>query len=95
MKQLQNYVLSAGIALFLVLSASAVRVGDPAPTFAATDSNGSTQRLSDYKGKFVVSHSISENVENKSAATANAHGVYLSSELIHAMISPVVFAKPL
>jgi peroxiredoxin len=54
MKQLHRYVLSAGIALFLVLSASAVRVGEPAPTFSATDSNGNTQRLSDYKGKFVV-----------------------------------------
>lgn len=54
MKQLHRYVLSAGIALFLVLSASAVRVGESAPTFTATDSNGNTQRLSDYKGKFVV-----------------------------------------
>lgn len=54
MKQLYRYVLSAGIALFLVLSASAVRVGEPAPTFTATDSNGNPQRLSDYKGKFVV-----------------------------------------
>jgi peroxiredoxin len=54
MKQLHRYVLSAGISLLLVLSASAVRVGEPAPTFTATDSNGNTQRLSDYKGKFVV-----------------------------------------
>lgn len=54
MKQLHRYVLSAGIALFFVLSASAVRVGEPAPTFTATDSNGNPQRLSDYKGKFVV-----------------------------------------
>jgi len=54
MKQLHRYGLLAGIALFLVLSASAVRVGEPAPTFSATDSNGNTQRLSDHKGKFVV-----------------------------------------
>src|SRR2546423_15523819 len=54
MKQLHHYLLSAGIALFFVLSASAVRVGEPAPTFTATDSNGNPQRLSDYKGKFVV-----------------------------------------
>ena len=54
MKQLHRYVFSAGISLLLVLSASAVRVGEPAPTFTATDSNGNTQRLSDYKGKFVV-----------------------------------------
>jgi len=54
MKQLHRYVFSAGISLLLVLSASAVRVGEPAPTFTATDSSGNTQRLSDYKGKFVV-----------------------------------------
>jgi len=40
--------------LLLVVSASAVRIGEPAPTFTATDSSGNTQRLSDYKGKFVV-----------------------------------------
>lgn len=54
MKQLHRYVLLAGISLLLVLSASAVRVGEPAPTFTATDSTGNTRRLSDYKGKFVV-----------------------------------------
>src|SRR5215813_4312621 len=54
MKQLHRYVFSAGISLLLILSASAVRVGEPAPTFTATDSSGNTQRLSDYKGKFVV-----------------------------------------
>jgi len=54
MKQLHRHVLSAGISLLLVVSASAVRIGEPAPTFTATDSSGNTQRLSDYKGKFVV-----------------------------------------
>jgi peroxiredoxin len=32
----------------------AVRVGEPAPDFTATDSNGQTHHLSDYRGKFVV-----------------------------------------
>lgn len=31
-----------------------VRVGSPAPDFTATDSNGNTVKLSDYKGKVVV-----------------------------------------
>ena len=34
--------------------AAAARVGDPAPAFTATDSNGRTHRLADYKGKLVV-----------------------------------------
>ena len=32
----------------------AARVGDPAPTFTATDTNGKTVSLTDYTGKFVV-----------------------------------------
>ena len=45
----------AGMAVLIVLSvARAARVGDRAPDFTATDSNGKTQKLSDYQGKFVV-----------------------------------------
>ena len=40
--------------LALPLSASAARVGDPAPDFTATDSNGQTHKLAEYRGKFVV-----------------------------------------
>jgi peroxiredoxin len=40
--------------LTVALTASAVRVGDPAPDFTGTDSNGQTHHLSDYRGKFVV-----------------------------------------
>src|SRR5215469_3232013 len=44
-----------GVLLFLLVTAAlAARVGDPAPDFTARDSNGKTQRLSDYKGKYVV-----------------------------------------
>jgi peroxiredoxin len=44
------------LALLVLASASAfaVKVGDPAPDFTGTDSNGKTLTLSDYKGKFVV-----------------------------------------
>src|SRR5215470_1497411 len=38
----------------LISSAHAVRVGEPAPDFQATDSNGQVQKLSQYRGKFVV-----------------------------------------
>jgi peroxiredoxin len=37
-----------------LLGSAAVKAGDTAPEFTATDSNGKTQKLSDYKGKFVV-----------------------------------------
>ena len=40
--------------LALTLSAWAVRVGDPAPDFTGTDSNGQTHKLSEYRGKYVV-----------------------------------------
>ncbi|HEX4019651.1 MAG TPA: thioredoxin family protein [Acidobacteriaceae bacterium] len=46
--------LVAVSALLLVSTAFAVRVGDPAPNFLGTDSNGHTQTLSQYKGKYVV-----------------------------------------
>lgn len=45
------FVLSALISLPV---AWAARVGDPAPEFTATDTNGKLHKLSDYKGKFVV-----------------------------------------
>jgi len=38
----------------LAASAFAVEVGKPAPDFAATDINGNTVHLSDYKGKIVI-----------------------------------------
>src|ERR1700690_3463733 len=41
-------------ALTLAASAFAVEVGKPAPDFSATDINGKTVKLSDYKGKIVV-----------------------------------------
>ena len=43
------------IALVTVVPvALAVPVGDPAPDFTGTDSNGQTHKLSEYRGKFVV-----------------------------------------
>ena len=50
---------STVVALLLVCGVSApawakVAVGEPAPDFSLTDSNGKTQTLSQYKGKIVV-----------------------------------------
>ena len=44
----------AALCAALSFSAYAVKVGDPAPDFTATDSNGQTHKLSEYHGKFVV-----------------------------------------
>ena len=41
-------------ALALTMAAQAVEIGKPAPDFTATDINGKTVKLSDYKGKIVV-----------------------------------------
>ncbi|HET6346012.1 MAG TPA: redoxin domain-containing protein, partial [Myxococcota bacterium] len=40
--------------VFLAGPAGAVKVGDPAPDFASTDSHGKTHKLADTKGKYVV-----------------------------------------
>lgn len=53
MRHLSLAAVAAAIFAF-TLSAHAVRVGDPAPDFTGTDSQGQTHKLSDYHGKFVV-----------------------------------------
>lgn len=54
MKTLRHPVLYL-IGLFILTTfALAARVGDAAPDFTATDSNGKTHHLADYKGKYVV-----------------------------------------
>lgn len=45
---------AAAISMAVVARHNSVTVGSPAPAFDATDSNGNSIRLSDYKGKFVV-----------------------------------------
>jgi peroxiredoxin len=52
-----NRIFAYCVALFLLAlptSLVAARIGEPAPTFTATDSNGKTHSLAAYKGKFVV-----------------------------------------
>ena len=48
-----SIALILGLLLFSI-AAFAAKVGESAPDFTATDSNGKVQKLSDYKGKFVV-----------------------------------------
>jgi peroxiredoxin len=54
MNKLRYPLLRMGILLALMATAVAVRIGEPAPDFTAVDSAGKSQRLSDYKGKYVV-----------------------------------------
>lgn len=47
--------LAVAVTLMIALTAArAARVGQRAPEFTGTDTNGGTHRLSDYQGKFVV-----------------------------------------
>jgi peroxiredoxin len=47
--------IAVGFALMIALTVTrAARVGDRAPDFTATDTNGTVHKLSDYQGKFVV-----------------------------------------
>jgi hypothetical protein len=43
-----------GLALIAFSLGWAARVGEPAPEFTATDTNGEVHKLSEYQGKFVV-----------------------------------------
>jgi peroxiredoxin len=54
MNKLRYRMLGVSFVLGLMTVAWAVRIGEPAPDFSAVDSNGKSQRLSDYKGKYVV-----------------------------------------
>ena len=51
-----NALVAAALSIFFVatLSARAAQIGSPAPDFHGTDSNGKTQSLDQYRGKFVV-----------------------------------------
>src|SRR6185295_8949280 len=48
------------LATFMSMSLAAAEVGRPAPEFSATDINGQTHKLSDYKGKIVVLESYNQ-----------------------------------
>ena len=55
MKRHLGTIIGIAFLLAALLSpAWAVRIGDRAPNFTATDTNGQTHKLSDYAGKFVV-----------------------------------------
>lgn len=53
---MRRILSTISVAIFVLASASAfaVKVGDPAPEFTGTDSNGKTVALSELKGKYVV-----------------------------------------
>jgi peroxiredoxin len=47
-------ILAAALSIVLAFSARAAQVGSQAPDFHGTDSNGKTQSLDQYRGKYVV-----------------------------------------
>jgi len=53
-KQLLHSIVFAMSLMAAVPGAWAAKVGEPAPEFTATDSNGNVHKLSAYRGKFVV-----------------------------------------
>jgi hypothetical protein len=50
---MKNLVLAA-LFVFLTQAVFGLRVGDPAPSFTASDSHGQQHNLAEYRGKFVV-----------------------------------------
>jgi hypothetical protein len=54
MKTMFRSMLHIGLLSLLTIAASAAKVGEPAPDFTATDSNGQSRHLADFKGKYVV-----------------------------------------
>jgi hypothetical protein len=50
----RNLLWGLVAAVLFTFSADAQKVGNPAPEFQATDSNGQVHKLSEYRGKFVV-----------------------------------------
>jgi peroxiredoxin len=54
MSSTRNLLLGISSIVIFALAALAVKPGDPAPGFTSVDSNGKQQKLSDYRGKYVV-----------------------------------------
>jgi peroxiredoxin len=54
MKKFTTRSMAIGFALIAFSIAWATRVGELAPDFTATDSNGAVHKLSEYQGKYVV-----------------------------------------
>jgi len=52
--RLSSCAALAAALLPISLGAQAVKVGAPAPAFTGTDSNGKTESLADYRGRYVV-----------------------------------------
>jgi len=50
----RNFSCALLIAILFACVAQAQKIGEPAPDFQATDSNGQAHKLSEYRGKFVV-----------------------------------------
>ena len=54
MKHTPKALVLICVVVLCAIAARGVKTGDPAPGFTAVDSNGKQQKLSEYKGKYVV-----------------------------------------
>jgi peroxiredoxin len=90
LRQSLSYLFATLILSFSVSAMAAVNVGQPAPGFTGTDSNGKTHSLSQYKGKtvvlewtnhdcpYVVKHYSSGNMQELQKAATTDGVVWLS-----------------
>ena len=80
--------------LALAASALAVEIGKPAPDFSATDINGKTVKLSDYKGKIVVLESYNSdcpfcNNQYKTGATQDLQKELAAKGIVWLIVNSV------
>jgi peroxiredoxin len=90
LRQSLSYLFATLVLSFSVSAMAAVNVGQPAPGFTGTDSNGKTHSLSQYKGKtvvlewtnhdcpYVVKHYSSGNMQELQKAATTDGVVWLS-----------------
>jgi peroxiredoxin len=81
-------------ALMLATAVFAVEVGKPAPDFTATDINGKTVKLSDYKGKIVVIESYNSDCpfcmnQYKTGATQDLQKELAAKGIVWLMVNSV------
>jgi len=90
---MKTFSMAAALASILAVTAAQAnpaKVGEPAPSFSLTDSNGTTHSLADFKGKtvvlewtnhlcpFVVKHYGADNMQAQQRAATGSEVVWLT-----------------